>query len=209
MKEELRPEIENQLGTYIITTFDRGFENAADQWTVEQLEYRLEAIHYILGQNTISRDQQLSNATKAMLSFESATALSETYSMKLFNKVSVAFEFAKRQFIERHPSCSWYDGHCHWLQYRQDITERKNFDVLSYQQSKQYWMLITICSVNFDDNGKIITLAIGSDFNGVYVELPLGQYSPNDLDNINIEHEFERELFNLIQVICKTKHTTN
>ncbi|CAF4543795.1 unnamed protein product, partial [Rotaria sp. Silwood2] len=207
--KELRPGLIKQLRSYIMTTFDKGFENAEYQWTVEQLEYRLESIRHILEQSTIPLDQQLSNATRSLLALEPATALLNQYSIKIFHKVSVAFESAKAKFIARHSPCSWYDGHCCWLQYRQDMTERKNYDVLSYQQNKQQWMLIIICSVHFDENGDRITLSIGSDFNGVYIELPLGQYAPSELDSLNIEIEFERELINLLQVMCKTKPTTN
>ena len=52
-------------------------------------------------------------------------------------------------------------------------------------------------------------LSIGSDFGGVYVELPLGQYDPEELDTLNIEIEFERELINLLQVISKSKRLAN
>ncbi|CAF1225861.1 unnamed protein product [Rotaria sp. Silwood1] len=207
--KELRPGLTKQLRSYIMTTFDKGFENAEYQWTVEQLEYRLESIRHILEESTIPFDQQLSNATRSLLALESATALLSQYSIKIFYKVSVAFESAKAKFIARPPSCSWYDGHCYWLQYRQDMTERQNYDILSYHQNKQQWMLIIICSVHFDENGDRITLLIGSDFNGIYIELPLGQYAPIELDSLNIEVEFERELINLLQVMCKTKPTTN
>ncbi|CAF1200235.1 unnamed protein product [Rotaria sordida] len=183
---ELSSALTKQLRNYIMTTFDKGFENAEYQWTVEQLEYRLHSICHILEHENISLDLQFNNAAK----------------------ISCAFEFAKAIFIEKHPSCSWYDGYCHWLEYRQDMTERKNYDLLTYRQNKQSWMLIIVCSLHFNENGDIITLTIGSDFNRVYVELPLGQYAPDDLNNLNIQVEFERELINLLQAICEPKYST-
>jgi hypothetical protein len=149
----------------------------------------------------------LSDATKNLLSFESVTAVSNLSPIELkFHKISLAYESAKAKFIAQHSSCSWYDGHCHWSEHQQDMTERKNHDLLSYQYKKKNWMLIIVCSVHFDDNGDIFTLAVGSDFNGVYVELPLGRYTLHELDNLNFEDEFERELINLLQVISKPKH---
>ncbi len=66
-----------------MTTFDKGFEHAEYQWTVEQLEYRLESICHLLEQNTVPLDQQLSNITKSLLSLEPATGLSSSYPIKL------------------------------------------------------------------------------------------------------------------------------
>jgi hypothetical protein len=190
-----------------MSTFDKGFENAEHQWTVDQLEYRLESIRHLIQPKMTSLNEQLSDATKNLLSFESVTADSTLSPIELkFHKISLAYESAKAKFIAQHSSCSWYDGHCHWLQHQQDMTERKNHDILSYQYKKKNWMLIIFCSVHVNDNGDIFTLAVGSDFNGVYVELPLGQYTPQELDNLNIEVEFERELINLLQVIPKPKH---
>ncbi|CAF1573801.1 unnamed protein product, partial [Adineta steineri] len=200
----------NQLKTYVMTTFDKGFEYAEYQWTVEQLEYRLESVIHILEQSSMPFDQQLSNATKALLSLESTTLRSSQNSINLiFNKASLAFESAKVNFIIQHPSCSWYDGRCRWLEYRQDMSERKNVDLLSYQRNKQNWKLILICSAHFNENGTIVTLTIATDLNGVYIELPLGQYAPTELDSLNIQLEFEKELINLLQVICKPEHTLN
>ncbi|CAF0935027.1 unnamed protein product [Adineta steineri] len=197
--------LKQQLKNYIITTFDRGFENAEYQWTIEQLEYRLESIRHILDQNMISLDQQLSNATKSLLLFEPIRVLSSLCTIKIFSKVSDAFESAKTKFVVEHSAYSWYDGKCYWLDNRQNMIERKNFDVLCYQQKRQSWKLIFICSVHFNENGDIVTLTVGTDINGMYIELPLGQYNPNQLDNLNIEMEFEREVINLLQAICKTK----
>jgi hypothetical protein len=189
-----------------MTTFDKGFENPEHQWTVEQLEYRLESILHLLQPKTTSLDQQLNDATKSLLSFELVTAVSNLFPIEFkFHKISLAYESAKAKFIAQHSSCSWYDGHCRWSEYQQDMTERKNHDLLSYQQKKKNWMLIIVCSAHFDDNGDIFTLAVGSDFNGVYVELPLGRCTVQELDNLNIEVEFERELINLLQLISKPK----
>ncbi|CAF0877998.1 unnamed protein product [Adineta steineri] len=197
--------LKQQLKNYIITTFDRGFENAEYQWTIEQLEYRLESIRHILDQNMISLDQQLSDATKSLLSFEPIRVLSSLCTIKIFSKVSDAFESAKIKFVVEHSAYSWYDGKCYWLDNRQNMIERKSFDVLCYQQKRQSWKLIFICSVHFNENGDIVTLTVGTDINGMYIELPVGQYNPNQLDNLNIEMEFEREVINLLQAICKIK----
>ncbi|CAF4284663.1 unnamed protein product, partial [Adineta steineri] len=200
--KNLLPEFKKQLTNYLMSTFDKGFENAEYQWTIEQLQYRLESILHLLHPKTMPFDQQLSDATKRLVSFESATAVSNLFPIEFkFHNISLAYESAKAKFIAQHSSCSWYDGHCHWSEYQQNMTERKNHDLLSYQQKKKNWMLIIVCSVHLDDNGKIFTLAIGSNFNGVYVELPLGQYAPRELDSLNIDLEFERELINLLQVI--------
>ena len=190
-----------------MSTFDKGFENPEHQWTVDQLEYRLESIRHLLQPKTISLDQQLSDASKNLLSFESVTAVSNLSPIELkFYQISLAFESAKAKFIMQHSSCSWYDGHCHWSEHQQDMTERKNHDILSYQCKKKNWMLIIVCAAHFDDNGDIFTLTVGSDFNSIYVELPLGRYNPQELNNLNIEVEFENELINLSQVISKPKH---
>jgi hypothetical protein len=203
----LLPKLKTQLTNYLMSTFDKGFENAEHQWTVDQLEYRLESILHLIQPKMTSLDEQLSDATKNLLSFESVTAVSNLSPIELkFHKISLAYESAKAKFIAQHSSCSWYDGHCHWSEHQQDMTERKNHDLLSYQYKKKNWMLIIVCSVHFDDNGDIFTLAVGSDFNGVYVELPLGRYTLHELDNLNFEDEFERELINLLQVISKPKH---
>ncbi|CAF1211757.1 unnamed protein product [Adineta steineri] len=208
--QELVSGLTNQLKNYVMTTFDKGFEYAEYQWTVEQLEYRLKAIIYILEQTPIPFHQQLSNATKSLLALEPTTLRSNQNSINMiFNKASVAFESAKANFIDQHPSCSWNDGHCHWLEYRQDMCERKNFDLLSYQRNIQNWRLILICSAHINQNGKITTLTIATDSNGVYIELPLGQYTQEELDNLNIQLEFEKELISLLQVICKPGHTSN
>ncbi|CAF1400466.1 unnamed protein product, partial [Rotaria sordida] len=205
--KNLLPKLKMQLTNYLMSTFDKGFENAEHQWTVDQLEYRLESIRHLLQPKTTSLDQQLSDATKSLLSFESVTTVPNLSPIELkFHKISLAYESAKAKFIAQHSSCSWYDGHCCWSEHQQDMTERKNHDVLSYQYKKKNWMLIIVCSVHFDDNGDIFTLAVGSDFNGIYVELPLGRHTPQELNNLNIEVEFERELINLLQIISKPKH---
>ena len=190
-----------------MSTFDKGFENAEHQWTVDQLEYRLESIRHLLEPETTSFDQQLSDATQNLLAFESIIAAPNLSPIELkFHEISLAYESAKLKFITQHASCSWYDEHCRWSEHQQDMTERKNHDILSYQYKKKNWMLIIVCSVHFDDNGDIFTLSVGNNFNGVYVQLPLGRYTPQELDNLNIEAEFERELINLLQVISKPKH---
>ncbi|CAF0919938.1 unnamed protein product [Didymodactylos carnosus] len=157
ISKKLLPELRTQLKNYVMTTFDKGFESAEYQWTVEQLEYRLKSICHVLEQDIIPPDQHLSSITKSLLSLEPGRRLSSPYPTKLiFHKVSLAYESAKAKFVAQHSPCSWYDGHCHWLEYRQDVTERRNYDLLSYQRNKQNWMLIIVCSVHFNENGDIL-----------------------------------------------------
>lgn len=174
---------------------------------MDQLEYRLESIVQLLQTNPTSYDQQLSDAAKNLLSFELVTTncyFSPIESM--FHKISLAYESGKTKFIEKHPLFSWYDGHCRWTEHQQDMTERKNHDILFYQHQKKNWTLIIVCAVHFDDNGDRFTLTVGSDLNGVYVELPLARYKSRHLDNLDIELQFEREIVNLLQLISIPKH---
>ena len=205
--KNLIPQLKTQLTNYLMSTFDKGFENSEHQWMIDQLEYRLESICHLLQPKMTSLDQQLEDATKHLLSFELGTVVLNSSPIELmFHKISLVFESGKAKFIAQHPSCSWYDGHCRWSEHQQDMTERNNHDLLSYQYKKKNWMLIIVCSVHFDDNGDIFTLTVGSDFNGVYVEIPLKRCAPTELDNLNIELEFERELINLLQVVSVSKH---
>ena len=206
IRQDLIEKLKVQLTDYLMSTFDRGFEFAERQWTIDQLEYRFESILQLLQPKTSSYDQQLNEAAQNLFSFELIHRIPNLSLIELkFHKISLAYECGKKNFIEKHPFFSWYDGHCRWSQHLQDMTERKNHDILCYQNKKRNFMLIIVCSVHYDDNGDVFTLALGSDFNGIYVDLPLGRYSSQCLDNLNIEFEFERELINLLQTISVSK----
>ncbi|CAF5118354.1 unnamed protein product, partial [Rotaria sp. Silwood1] len=58
--------------------------------------------------------------------------------------------------------------------------------------------VIITCFTNTNDEGKIITLAIGSTVHGKMIQIPLGQYSIAQNYVKELEQIFDAELKNLL-----------
>ncbi|CAF0817675.1 unnamed protein product [Adineta steineri] len=212
LPNEARDTLTKQLELYLMTTFDKGFEFPERQWTIEQLDFRLQLIRntlklYSKSSATIKTLEDISKAL-ANLDDTGARALSSSYESKSpLNKAASAFHFAKTKFIENHRSnYKWADESCQWLDDNQNLDERKHYDILTYYFLNRNWSIIICCTANVNEQGQSVHLSIGSIVHGLYIGIPIGEYPTNGiLDKNDIYIKFERELKNLILLLYKRK----
>ncbi|CAF4025530.1 unnamed protein product [Rotaria sordida] len=96
-------------------------------------------------------------------------------------------------------------GSSQWVDEEQVLTERKHYDVLVYSYMNQTWSMILICKIHINENGQIVTLSICSTVNGLFLQLPLGQFSTVEVHQIDICADFTREIKTLLQLIKQQK----
>ncbi|CAF1077473.1 unnamed protein product [Adineta steineri] len=206
--------LKEQLKCYLMSTFDKGFEVAEYQWSIQRLKYRLELFRQIVEPDLVSLDEELQDASENLLHFNAPSSsnnfpLDKLRNKDIFHKVSIAFTLAKNKFIEKRSDLySWADGNCQWLEYRQNMKKRKNYDVLSFHCKNQNWILMIICSVYFNEKGDTITLSVGTNTGGLYNEVPIGIFTP-ELNSLNIDSEFEIELIHLLYTVRHLRGRTN
>ncbi|CAF5134286.1 unnamed protein product, partial [Rotaria sp. Silwood1] len=202
-----------RLELYLMTTFDKGFEFPERQWTIEQLNFRLQLIRntlesYSQSSATIETLEDISNDL-IKLDDIGIRALSSSYeSRSPLDKAASAFHFTKIKFIENHQrNYKWTDGSCQWSDDIQNLDERKHYDTLTYYLLNKNWSIIICCTANVNENGQFVHLSIGSIVHGLYIGIPIGEYPTNSstLDTNDIYIKFERELKNLIRLVCKRK----
>ncbi|CAF5158504.1 unnamed protein product, partial [Rotaria sp. Silwood1] len=78
------------------------------------------------------------------------------------------------------------------------MNEYRHDDFLTYFWRGQSYSVIITCFTNTNDEGKIITLAIGSTVHGKMIQIPLGQYSIAQNYVKELEQIFDAELKNLL-----------
>jgi hypothetical protein len=201
---------------YLMTTFDKGFEFPVRQWTVEQLDYRLQLILSVLDAHKTpsSPTETLDDVSNALVRLGDATIISGSSppeSRSPLGKAASAFHFAKTKFIENYRrSYKWTDGSCQWLNDIHNMTERKHYDILTYYLLNQTWSIIVCCTANVNETGQCVLLSIGSIVQGLYIGIPIGEYATNSsgLDGIDIYANFETELKNLIRLVYNRKAET-
>ncbi|CAF1449562.1 unnamed protein product [Rotaria sordida] len=201
-----------QLELYLMTTFDKGFEFSKRQWTIEQLDFRLQLIRNTLESYSKSPAtiETLEDVSDDLIKLDDIgiRALSSSYEPRSpLDKAASAFHFAKIKFVENHQRrYKWTDGRCQWSDDIQNLDERKHYDTLTYYLLNKNWSIIICCTANVNENGQFVHLSIGSIVHGVYIGIPIGEYPTNgNLDKNDIYIKFERELKNLIRLVYKRK----
>ncbi|CAF1167056.1 unnamed protein product [Adineta steineri] len=205
-----------RLQLYLMTTFDKGFEFADRQWTIEQLNYRLQLIRNTLEslKTASSLLETLEDVSDALIKLgdTASSAVPSPYEIRSpLDKAASAFVFAKTRFIENHQrGYKWTDGGCQWSDDVNHMVERKHYDTLTYYLLNQNWSIIVCFTANVNETGQSVFLSIGSIVHGLYIGIPIGEYATNSnsLDKSDIYTNFERELKNLIHLICKRKAST-
>ncbi|CAF1308304.1 unnamed protein product [Rotaria sordida] len=115
-------------------------------------------------------------------------------------------EDIKQRDDDDNKNYSWSaSGSSQWVDEEQVLTERKHYDVLVYSYMNQTWSMILICKIHINENGQIVTLSICSTVNGLFLQLPLGQFSTVEVHQIDICADFTREIKTLLQLIKQQK----
>ncbi|CAF4705391.1 unnamed protein product [Rotaria socialis] len=192
----------NQLKTYVIDTFNRafGFPNY-EPWTIEELDCRIESILELLISSDSKRNT-IENIFQDLLHLATLPKLMSTASdhPPAIQKAADAFAQAKQEFYKSNQDrYVWYDGYCTWLHNKQNsVDEYRHDDILTYYWRNQNYSIITICFASINDEGRVITLSIGSTVQGKMIRIPLGQYSIAQDYVKELQETFTMELRNLL-----------
>ncbi|CAF4297795.1 unnamed protein product [Rotaria socialis] len=191
----------NQLKTYLIDTFNRAFGFPEyEPWTIEDLECRIKCISQLF---TPSH----SNLNTVGDIFRNLIPLTTSFKMIPTNdhpaaiqNAANAFTQVKQEFLNSNSDqYSWFDGNCTWLNTAQHpMNEYRHDDILTYYWRNQNYSIIIICLASINDEGRVITLSIGSTVHGKMIRIPLGQYSVAQDYLTKLQENFSTELKNLL-----------
>ncbi|CAF4027885.1 unnamed protein product [Rotaria sp. Silwood1] len=191
----------DRLRTYLIDTFNRAFGFPEyEPWTIEDLECRIKSIRELL----TSDDSKLNSIESIFQNLLRLTAshkfIEKSTHPAAIQKAADTFTQVKKKFSDSHSDkFMWFDGNCTWLNSAQHpMNEYRHDDILTYFWRGQSYSLIIICFTNINDEGKIITLAIGSTVHDKMIQIPLGQYSIAQNYVKELEQIFDTELKNLL-----------
>ncbi|CAF1177851.1 unnamed protein product [Rotaria magnacalcarata] len=81
------------------------------------------------------------------------------------------------------------------------MNEYRHDDILTYYWRNQSYSIIIICLASINDEGRVITLSIGSTVHGKMIRIPLGQYSIAQDYLTKLQENFSTELKNLLLLI--------
>ncbi|CAF1502161.1 unnamed protein product [Rotaria magnacalcarata] len=192
----------NQLKTYLIDTFNRafGFPNY-EPWTIEELDCRIESILELLVSSDSKRNT-IEDIFQDLLDLTTSPKLMSTASdhPPAIQKAADAFARVKQKFLKSNEDrYVWHDGYCTWLINKQNsVDEYRHDDILTYYRRNQNYSIITICFASINDEGRVITLSIGSTVQGKMIRIPLGQYSVAQDYVKELQETFNMELRNLL-----------
>lgn len=204
-----------QLKTYLIDTFNIGFGYPEHEpWTISGLECRLESIRELL----LSRDSKLvttddifKNLISTFNTTERVASTITNINQDIFQKASIAFQEAKRNFAESmNDQYKWSDGSCTWIDSAQTLmNECQHDDILTYYCRDRHMpsscSIIITCLATLTDEGNRITLSVGSVVNGKISRIPVGHYNKNENYMGAFKRDFVVELNNLIKSITKER----
>ncbi|CAF3736525.1 unnamed protein product [Rotaria sordida] len=192
----------DQLKTYLIDTFNRAFGFPEyEPWTIDDLECRIKSIWELL----ISDDSKLNTIEDIFQNLFRLTTSSQligtsAYHPTAIQKAADAFSQVKQEFLKSHANqYMWFDGNCTWLNSAQhSMNEYRHDDILTYYCRNQNYSIIITCFTSINDEGRIVTLSIGSTVHGKMIRIPLGQYSIAKDYVTQLQEIFNRELKNLL-----------
>ena len=203
-----------QMSAYLTDTFDHGFGHPHHHpWTLGDLECRLEAIHELLSpsHSTLNTSDAIFQAlASASDSTPPSTTVSDGARRDILGDVSKAFCAAKQQFVEDGHQYSWSDGSCSWMESPSvGSNEYRHDDVLTYQsffrnKSTSYAVIIT-CWTSFGQDGRTMTLSIGSSACGKMIRMPLLQCFTAVSAPLKLEKVFRTEVKNVLLAIYKER----
>ena len=203
-----------QLSVYLTDTFDHGFGYPHQHpWTLGDLECRLEAIQELLSpsQSKLNTSDAIFQAlASASDSTPPSTTVADGARRDILGEVSKAFCEAKQQFVEDGHQYSWSDGSCSWMESPSvGSNEYRHDDVLTYQsffrnKSTSYAVIIT-CWASFGQDGRTMTLSIGSSACGKMIRMPLIQCSTAVDAPLVLREIFKKEVKNVLLAIYKER----
>ena len=207
-------DLQARVKAYLMDTFDKGFGFADTQWTVEQLEYRLNLISEILR----NRSQEVHVAVNCEKSSNEAVNHNLPAQMKPndilvckleFIQVANAFSKAKKAFTTQ-PSRSgkfrWQSNNCQWTDDINSLHEKKHMDILTCFNPDFQWSMLVIFDCYIDSCANVIKLSVGTIIDGLTILLPVarctGKVEPEMIDN-----RFSDELNTLIELVFGGQHS--
>lgn len=206
--------LEEQLKMYLIDTFDRAFGYPSHHpWTINDLQCRLESIHQLL----IPIDDKLSTMDSIFKELTSISSVLPAQPIVINEGQHDAFEVASKAFYEAKKCLSesdperyeWSNGYCAWTyNFNSSISEGYNNDILIYyppRRSSTPYRIIITCWAICSEEGRVMTLSIGSSVYGKTIQMPIGQYSTAQDYTIKAQKSFNRELINLLLAVCKER----
>ncbi|CAF5217159.1 unnamed protein product, partial [Rotaria magnacalcarata] len=170
----------NQLKTYLIDTFNRAFGFPEyEPWTIDDLECRIKCISQLFTPSD-SNLNTIGDIFRSLIPLTTSSKLISTSDHPAaIQKAANAFTQVKQELLNSNPDqYSWFDGNCTWLNTAQHpMNEYRHDDILTYYWRNQSYSIIIICLASINDEGRVITLSIGSTVHGKMIRIPLGQYS--------------------------------
>ncbi|CAF1377771.1 unnamed protein product [Rotaria sp. Silwood1] len=67
------------------------------------------------------------------------------------------------------------------------------------------WSIILICKIHINESGQIATLSISTTENGLFLQLPLGQFVTTNFHQIDVCADFAREIKSLLRLVKQQK----
>lgn len=187
-------------------TFDKGFGFPDMQWTVEQLEWRLnfmsKMIEGTLEENTTVINEKPINKPSDEDLMRELTSTKLLVRQSDFIQAAMAFSKAKNAFAEESSSrgrFQWTSGICQWTDDVNSMHEKKHFDILTCSNSDRVWTMLVIFHCYIDEYADVIKLAVGTIINGVTVLLPVARFDEK-VDTHMIDKRLSVELTTLIQL---------
>lgn len=202
-------DLQRRMEDYLMDTFDKGFGFPDVQWTIEQLEYRLDKLLQML------QDRSEENMIMDILTPQSVV-FDEQFIMRIrssnilirqldFAQAAQTFSHAKKVFIQQ-PSIfgqlQWSSCICQWTDDVNVLHEKKHFDILTCYDPHPIWFLLIIFHCYIDDCSDVIKLSIGTIIDGVTVLLPVARFNKT-VQTQMIENRFHTELNVLIRLAGK------
>lgn len=207
MSAEKHEILTTEMVTSLFGIFDQGFEFPERQLTMGQLDCHLQSIRSLLELKIDGTDPEktLENVWNDLLKLSItsfAPPLVPHEKRYPLDKAAAAFFDAKQKLIQNYPrSYKWAEGGCQWSDDIQNMTEGKNYDILTYYVLNQNFSIIICCSATVSGTGKSVRLSIGSIIYGRCIAILIGEYPADSVDEIDIYENFETELKNLIRVV--------
>lgn len=195
-------------------TFDKGFGLPDIQWTVKQLQVRLDLILKMVSCEleeaiTTKQPQKMidENIGHTKLKEQMKNSKILIHESK-FTEIAGKFLHAKQSFTNEYlqEGCfEWSSNEFHWLDESNILYEKKSFDILTYPSSTSKRSMPVIFSCWIDDPAQKIKLSVGTVINGVMIALPVVRCNLSD-EVTNICTEFNREIIELIK-LSQENHT--
>ena len=160
-----------RLERYLLDVLDRGFADASQQWTVDQLLCHLTIMCNCLDEGTQHNSQTLNSISDLILSTKPVIFIDQ------FSFVAHIFEVAKNHFIEKFCSSTviYHWGSKNQFCWIDELAtyQRTHVDLLHYYDAnRNMWTVEVDCFARVDEKMNT-NMFVSSTVNGVNIQLPV------------------------------------